>query len=57
MAALVEKIKTTMPADQRTQLTDAKTIDIVAFILQGNGLATGDQELTAERAAQITIAP
>jgi mono/diheme cytochrome c family protein len=57
LAALVEKIKTTMPADQRTQLTDAKTFDIVAFLLRGNGFAAGDEELTAETAARTTMAP
>ena len=57
VAELVEKIKTTMPADWRTQLTDAKTLDIVAFLLQGNGFAAGDQELTPEAAARTRIAP
>jgi mono/diheme cytochrome c family protein len=57
VANLVEKIKTTMPADQRAQLTDAKTLDIVAFLLQGNGFAPGDQELNAEMAARIKMAP
>jgi mono/diheme cytochrome c family protein len=56
VADLAEKIKTTMPADWRTQLTDAKTLDIVAFLLQGNGFAAGTQELTADSAAQIRIA-
>jgi mono/diheme cytochrome c family protein len=57
LSALVEKIKTTMPADWRTQLNDARTLDIVAFLLRGNGFAAGDEELTADSAARTTIAP
>ena len=57
VAALAEKIKTTMPADQRTQLTDAKALDIVAFLLRGNGFPAGNEELNADTAARTTIAP
>ena len=57
LAALVEKIKTTMPADWRTQLDDARTLDLVAFLLRGNGFTPGDEELTLEAAARTTLAP
>lgn len=55
VASLVEKIKTTMPADWRTQLSDARTLDVVAFLLQGNGYPAGDVELSADTAAALTI--
>ena len=55
VGSLFEKIKTTMPADWRTQLSDPRTLDLVAFLLQENGFTAGDQELNTEVAGTLRI--
>ena len=44
---LFERIRDTMPPNFGTILTDASKLDIVAFILQGNGYPAAARDLTA----------
>lgn len=55
VGALVEKIKTTMPADRRTQLDDARTLDVVAYLLQQNGFRAGDEPLDTGTARRVSV--
>jgi hypothetical protein len=53
---LVERIRTTMPQDSPGTLSRMQTVDIVAFMLEKNGLAAGTTPLPvdAETLRQIT---
>ncbi len=55
--SLFEKIKTTMPADWRTQLNESRTLDLVAFLLQQNGFASGDRALSVEASRTLLLWP
>ena len=57
VGALFDKIQTTMPADRRTRLTDTRTLDLVAFLLQQNGFPAGDRELSTDIAGRIKMVP
>jgi len=52
---LVEKVRTTMPADWRTELSESRALDVVTFLLQSNGIPSGDEELTTETAAATRV--
>ncbi len=52
---LFDKIRMTMPADWRTQLSDTRAIDLVSFLLQKNGFPAGGVELTKDAAAGLPI--
>jgi mono/diheme cytochrome c family protein len=55
VAELFEKIRTTMPADWRTQLSETRAIDVVAYLLQKNGFPAGAVELTPAAAGGVRI--
>ena len=55
VAELFEKIRTTMPADWRTQLSETRAIDVVAYLLQKNGFPSGAIELTPTAAGGVRI--
>lgn len=46
-----ERIRATMPADAPGSLKPADVVDVVAFILNRNGMPAGQAELPAEPAA------
>ena len=46
-----ERIHATMPADAPGSLQPAEVADVVAFILNRNGMPAGEAELTAEPSA------
>jgi alcohol dehydrogenase (cytochrome c) len=54
---LFTTIRNTMPSDRPGSLPDQTYLDIVAFILESNGVAAGNQPLTATTAAPIRPAP
>jgi len=56
LSDLVNKIKSTMPANDPGQLTPQQTADIVAYILQVNKFPAGRTELDADEAVQKQIA-
>ena len=47
MQSLLDKIKTTMPADAPGSLSDAQALDLTAFVMKSNGFPPGDEELPA----------
>lgn len=51
VASLFAYVKATMPPDNPGGLNDTSYADILAFILQGNGYAPGDQELPTDAGA------
>jgi mono/diheme cytochrome c family protein len=55
VGGLFEKIKTTMPADWRTQLNDTRALNVVSFLLEKNGFPAGPDALTIETAASAKI--
>ena len=55
VGSLFEKIKTTMPADWRTQLNDTRALNVVSFLLQKNGFPAGPGALTIETATNARI--
>ena len=52
---LVHRIQSTMPMDNPGSLNAATTADIATFILQSNGLPTGNAELPADPSAQSLV--
>jgi mono/diheme cytochrome c family protein len=52
---LVDRIRTSMPADNVGSLNTQTSTDIVAYILQANGFPAGQQELPADRTALKSI--
>lgn len=48
---LVERVRTSMPADAPGSLKREGYIDVVAFMLSKNGFPTGERELPADSAA------
>ena len=55
VGALFEKIKTTMPADWRTQLSETRALDVVAYLLEKNGFPPGNDALTVDTAGTSRI--
>jgi mono/diheme cytochrome c family protein len=55
LAALFDKIHTSMPADQPGTLTEQQTADLIAFLLRSNKFPAGQTELPAvsDRLKQI----
>ncbi len=47
---LLEKIQTSMPADQPGSLSRAQNADILAFLLSSNGFPAGSTDLPADAA-------
>jgi mono/diheme cytochrome c family protein len=47
---LLEKIQTSMPADQPGSLSRAQNADILAFLFSSNGFPTGSTDLPADAA-------
>jgi mono/diheme cytochrome c family protein len=54
-ADLLEKIRTTMPADRRTVLSEARALDLVAFLLRENGTAASEQPLDRVGADHVPV--
>lgn len=54
-AALAERVCTTMPADSPGRLNRRQCADIVAYILNVNGVPAGSNELVPDGAAGKTI--
>jgi quinohemoprotein ethanol dehydrogenase len=54
-AVLLERIRNTMPQQKPHSLSDQVYVDIVAFLLQANGLPPGALELTGDPAALGTV--
>lgn len=48
---LLEKMQTTMPADQPGRLSRDQNADILAFLLTSNGFPAGQKELPSDAAA------
>ena len=48
---LVERVRTSMPADAPGSLKREDYVDVVAFMLSKNGFPTGERELPADSAA------
>lgn len=46
LAALFDRIRDTMPQNERGTLSPQQTVDLIAYILSANGLPTGDVALT-----------
>jgi quinoprotein glucose dehydrogenase len=55
LAALVEYLRATMPANNPGYLTDAELVDIVAYMLSSSGLPAGAEPLQAERDALASV--
>ncbi len=55
MADLVDRIRTSMPADNVGSLTTQSSTDIVAYMLQVNKFPAGQEELKADRNFLRTI--
>jgi mono/diheme cytochrome c family protein len=55
MADLVDRIRTSMPADNVGSLTTQSSTDIVAYMLQVNKFPAGQDELKADRNLLRTI--
>jgi len=51
LAALVDKIKNTMPANDPGRLTREQSADLAAYILQANSLPAGRTDLSADASA------
>jgi len=52
-AELFDRVRTTMPIDQPGRLSEQAYIDIVAYLLQANGVAAGGVELSSSAATSI----
>jgi mono/diheme cytochrome c family protein len=52
---LVDRIRTSMPADNVGSLNTQSSTDIVAYIMQANKFPTGQEELKADRTFLKTI--
>ena len=50
-----QRIQTTMPLGAGQTLTAQQSLDLVAFILSGNGYPAGDAELTSESLDLATV--
>jgi len=53
--ALFDHMATRMPREPRTTLPTPVYVDVLAFVLQFNGYPAGEQELTAESLAGISL--
>jgi mono/diheme cytochrome c family protein len=54
-ADLVERIRTTMPADDPGKLSRPSATDVAAFILSSNGMPAGAAELPRDQPVQAQI--
>jgi mono/diheme cytochrome c family protein len=52
---LVERVRTTMPADNVGSLSTPTATDIVAYLLQANNFPAGQEELKADRGTLRTV--
>lgn len=52
---LLEKMQTTMPADQPGELSRQQNADILAFLFTSNGFPAGQKELPSDAAALAKI--
>jgi cytochrome c len=50
LSDLFDRIRTTMPQDKPGSLSAQATVDILAFLLQSNGIPAGENELKGEPA-------
>jgi mono/diheme cytochrome c family protein len=57
LGEMVTTIVMTMPNDGSGVVSEAESLDLVAFILQQNGYPAGSQPLTKESAAGIVLKP
>lgn len=55
IAALVSRIRVTMPMDRPGSLSSSTTADIVAYLLKTNGYAAGETELPSDTQGQEAI--
>jgi mono/diheme cytochrome c family protein len=55
LSSLFEHVSTNMPQDRPGSLTSQQYIDVVAYILQLNGIQPGTQELVADMAQLARI--
>jgi hypothetical protein len=53
--SLFHRIKTSMPPDAPSSLSDAEYLDIVAYLLRANGFPAGRQELTGDALTAVRI--
>lgn len=53
--SLFRYVKTTMPADDPATLSDAAYLDILAYLLQTNGLPEGTEDLTASSFERLQL--
>ena len=49
LGTLLERVRTTMPADNPDGLSGGAYVDVITYILQQNSFPTGERELTAEQ--------
>ena len=52
---LFDYVKTTMPADDPSALTDEAYLDILAYVFQANGFPAGPTELDLNRLSDIRV--
>ena len=52
---LFDYVKTTMPADDPSALTDEAYLDILAYVFQVNGFPSGPMELDLTRLSDIRV--
>jgi S-disulfanyl-L-cysteine oxidoreductase SoxD len=57
LQALFDKVSKTMPANRPGALTPAEYADIIAYLLQANGLPSGPEELRADASALRSVIP
>jgi mono/diheme cytochrome c family protein len=55
LAALIEYLRATMPANNPGYLSDAELADIVAYMLSSSGMPAGDDVLPSDARALSTI--
>ena len=55
VAAVFDYIKATMPADDPATLEDDEYLDILAYLIQANGLPAGARELTAADLPRVRV--
>ena len=55
IADLVQRIHNTMPMDNPGALSSASSTDVVAYLMQANGIPAGDTELPVDASMQSQI--
>lgn len=53
--SLFDRFRTSMPQDAPGSLSRQQNADLLAYVLQGNGFAAGNAELSIEKGALDTI--